>query len=216
MPSVPVKPEYGPTLGSLLAPRWRGLSKLSRRTIVLAAVLLAAALAGIVLSLLDAGYSHGGPVSFSFKYRGLYRTAPQAGGYVRIVRRSPTGGLEHSLEVKPLALSANDAEPQVSMALYAPVYARSLQAQDQHFVFRGEGRTKVGSAAAYEVLYTTYVEGLRMYGRDIMMLPERRGADRGVVVAMQSRAGLQKQVAGPLEVGSTGLLQRPLRSFTLE
>lgn len=216
MASLPVKPEYGPTLGSLLAPRWRRLSRPSRFALGACAVLLAALAAGAVLTLLDAGYAHSAPVRFSFLYRGLYRTTPEHGGYVRVVHRAPDGTLEHSFEVAPLTLPAYRGEPQVALALYAGEYAKAVAARRPGFRLRGEGRTKLGTSSAYQVLYTATVEGREMYGRDILVVPERPGSDRGVAISMLSLAGLQKQVEGPGEVASKGLLQRPFRTFTLE
>ena len=42
------------------------------------------------------------------------------------------------------------------------------------FALRGEGKTTVNkSLSGYEVLYTADVEGRAMYGRDVLLLPER-------------------------------------------
>ena len=88
MASVPLKPQYGPTLGRLLEPRWRSAAPIVRAFAIAAIVALLALAAGAVLTLLDASYSHGGRVPFSFSYKGLYRTAPNPGGYVKVTRTS--------------------------------------------------------------------------------------------------------------------------------
>ena len=88
MPAVPLKPEYGPTLGQLLAPRWQRASRRARVLVVLAAVAVVALFVGAALTLENAQYARGGPVPFSFSYRDLYRTVPAAGEYVRVQSRS--------------------------------------------------------------------------------------------------------------------------------
>ena len=46
MAAVPMKPEYGPTLGRLLAPRWQRASRLTRAAVVIAAGVALLAVAG--------------------------------------------------------------------------------------------------------------------------------------------------------------------------
>src|SRR5207302_397543 len=88
---LPIKREYGPTLGQLLSPRWRAASRTTRALATAAVagfVVLAVALA---LTLENAHYSRDGEVPFSFSYRGLYRAHPDAGGYVKVERSGRDG-----------------------------------------------------------------------------------------------------------------------------
>ncbi len=51
------------------------------------------------------------------------------------------------------------------------------------FVLRGQGSTQINavpSYATYNIFYTTHRAGRQMYGRDVLLLPERPGARRGV------------------------------------
>src|SRR6185312_6392450 len=105
MASVPLKPQYGPTLGTLLAPRWHAAAPVWRAIAIVAGVVVLALALVVGLNLLDARYAHGGPVPFSFEYKGLYRTAPDPGGYVRVARSS-AGGREDSYAVAPMDLGA--------------------------------------------------------------------------------------------------------------
>ncbi len=75
MAAVPIKAEYGPTLGRLLSPRWRAASSLARVVVLALAAGVVALGIGVFLTLENAHYSHGGRVPFSFSYRGLYRGA---------------------------------------------------------------------------------------------------------------------------------------------
>ena len=74
-------------------------------------------------------------------------------------------------------------------------------------MLRGEGKTKVNTMPAYAVFYTTVLEGRTMYGRDVLLLPERPGAREGVDIVMLTRptansAGRRRRS----EVASAGVL----------
>lgn len=215
MPALPLKPEYGPTLGTVLAPRWHAASTLTRRLVIAAGVALGVGIVALVLTLLNVSYSHAGRVPFSFSYRGLYRVAPEPGGYVRIEKRSPHGRLLYSFAVDPLTLPSYVGEPSGELPIFAAGYVRELRRRDAGFVFAGEGKTQVNKVPAYDVLYETVVEGRRMYGRDVLLLPQRPGAREGVAIVMLTAPGVSKQIEGPMEVASTGVLLHPLRSLAL-
>ena len=104
MTSIPLKPQYGPTLGKLLEPRWRSAAPTVRALVIAAGVGLLVLMIALVLNLLNASYSHGGTVPFSFEYRGLYRTKPNPGGYVKIARGSG-GKLKDSYAVAPIVIA---------------------------------------------------------------------------------------------------------------
>lgn len=215
MASVPVKSEYGPTLGHLLAPRWRAAAPITRVAVRAGALLLLALAVAVVLTLLDASYSHGGRVPFSFRYKSLHRVSPDPGGYVKVVKRSGSGRLLYSFAVAPLTLPPYTGELSGALPLYASSYIRALRSRDPSFVLMGEGKTKVNTVPAYAVLYLTKVDGHTMYGRNVLLLPERAGVREGVAISMLVAAGATKRVDGPIEVGTGEVLQRPLRSLTL-
>jgi hypothetical protein len=208
-----MKPEYGPTLGRLLSPRWRAASPLARGVVVVGGVGLLALLVAVALTLENASFSHGGKLPFSFAYRSLYRVAPDPGGYVKVQRRRADGALEDSYAVEPLVLPPYSGELSGELPVYAAGYIRSLAQRDTGFMLRGEGKTRVNAVPAYQVLYTAVVEGRTMYGRDVLLLPERRGAREGVEIVMLTSPTANSQVDSPLEVASTGVLLRPLKTF---
>jgi hypothetical protein len=214
MTAVPMKPEYGPTLGRLLSPRWRAASPTLRRLVIGAGLCLVAALVAAVLTLENASFTHGGRVPFSFAYRSLYRVAPDPGGYVKIQRRRANGALEDSYAVEPLTLPPYAGELSGELPVYAAGHIRELERRNSAFVLRGEGKTRVNAVPAYQVLYTATVEGRTMYGRDVLLLPERPGAREGVEIVMLTSPTANAQVDSPLEVASTGVLLRPLKTFT--
>src|ERR1700724_1841571 len=122
MAALPMKRGYGPTLGELLAPRWHAATPRVRRAIVAAGAALVAVAVAVVLTLLNPVYSHGGPVPFTFPYRGLYRVAAEPGGYVRVEKRSRSGRLEYSFAVDPLVLPPYRGELTGELPIYAAGY----------------------------------------------------------------------------------------------
>jgi hypothetical protein len=216
MIAIPLKPEYGPTLGRLLAPRWNVASSAARAVAIVCGAGLLALLLAAGLTLEDAKYSHGGPVPFSFAYRDLYRAAPEPGGYVKVQRRGPDGRLDDSFAVGPLRLPPYSGALSGELPLYASGYIRALRRRYAGFVLRGEGKTRVNKAPAYDIVYTALVEGQRMYGRDVLLLPEREGVRSGVAIAMLEHKARSSHVDSLVEAGGSGVLATPLKSFSLE
>jgi hypothetical protein len=215
MVAVPIKPEYGPTLGRLLSPRWRAASPLARgavRVLVLGVIGLAI---GAFLTLENAHYSHGGRVPFSFSYRGLDRVAPAQGEWVRLERHAADGRLQDVFSVRPLLLPRYAGSLSGELPLYAAGYIGMLRSRDADFVLRGEGKTRVNTVPAYNVLYTTRVAGHTMFGRDVLLVAQRPGAREGVNIVMLTSPTASAQVTSPLEVASEGVLLKPLKTFTL-
>jgi len=214
MAAVPMKAEYGPTLGQLLAPRWRAAPRLARWLVVGAGVALVALAVGLALTLVNATYSHGGRVPFSFAYRGLYRTTPDRGGWVKVQSRGADGALKYSFEVDPLSLPSYSGDLFAELPLYAAGYERTLQRRYSGFVLRGEGKTRVNNnMVGYQVLYTAELEGEQVYGREVLLLPHGDGVREGVDLVMLTAADATPQVRSPLEVAGTGVLLRPLKTF---
>jgi hypothetical protein len=216
MTAIPLKPEYGPTLGRLLAPRWHGASAVARAAAIVCGVGLLVLLIGAALTLEDTKYSHGGPAPFSFDYRDLYRTAPDPGGYVKVTRTRADGVLEDSFAVALLRLPPYSGQLSGELPLYAAGYILALNRRYAGFVLRGEGKTRVNKVPAYDILYTALVAGRRMYGRDVLLLPETPGARSGVDVTMLAAKATGAHVDSPVEVGSSGILATPLKSLTVE
>lgn len=213
MAAIPLKPEYGPTLGRLLAPRWHAASSLARAILVTAGFGLLALVVGAAFTLENAHYSHGGPAPFSFSYRSLYRTAPGPGEYVRI-QRPAHGPLKDSFAVGPLELPPYTGGLSAELPLYAATCIDELRQRYTGFVLRGEGKTRVNTVPGYDIVYTALIAGRTVYGRDILLLPEQPGARAGVHIVMLTSPAADSQVTSPLLVGTTGVLERPLETFT--
>jgi len=209
--SVPLKPQYGPTLGRLLAPRWNAAPRALRGVVIAAGCGLVVFAIALTFTLLPAKFSYGGAAPFHFSYRSLYRTTPKPGEIVRIERRAG-GRLEDSYAVSSLRLPPYAGGVSGELPLYASGYIGGLRGKFAGFVLRGEGKTRVNTVPAYDVLYTARVEGREMYGRDVLLLPERTGVRDGVAIEMLSRPSVH--ITSPLEVGTEGVLEKPLKTFT--
>ncbi len=217
MAPAAMKAEYGPTLGHLLAPRWRRASRGARALLIAAAVAALAVLVALALTLENSSYSHSGRVPFSFSYRDLYRVAPEAGGYVRVQARDGSGRLRYSFAVNPLLLPPHTGDVAVELPIYAAGYIRSLERRYTGFELEGEGfaRTSLHGLPGYEVLYTAIVEGHEMYGRDMLLLHSGSPAAReGVRIVMLSEPS--GQISSPQKVASTGVLAHPLKTFSFD
>jgi hypothetical protein len=204
MTSIPLKPQYGPTLGKLLEPRWRSAAPTLRALVIAAGVGLLALMIALVLNLLNASYSRGGAVPFSFEYRSLYKTAPNPGGYVKVARSSG-GKLEDSYAVAPIAIAPYRGSVTGELPLAAAAYTRTLAARFPAFRLEGEGKTRISSTlAGYQVLYSAIIDGQRLYGRDVILTPPHHGASE---VLSSEPATVAKPVA------SSGVLETPLKTF---
>jgi hypothetical protein len=221
MAAAPIKAEYGPTLGRLLSPRWRAASPSLRVAVIVLGGLLLVLTIVAVDRLLNRSFSHAGRVPFSFNYRGLHRVAPDPGGYVKVERRGADGRLEASFAVEPLRLPAYSGSPAGELPLYATGYVRALRSRLPQFLLRAEGflraegTAKVTGPPGYDVFYSALIEGRKVYGRDELVMPERPGAREGVDIVMLSSPAASSHGTSPLEVATTGILARPLRTFSL-
>jgi hypothetical protein len=212
--AVPIKPEYGPTLGRLLSPRWRAAPRLVRGLVLGACAALVVLVVAAVLTLENAHYAHGGRVPFSFSYRSLYRTAPDPGGYVKVTRRRPDGRLEDSFAVAPLRLPPYAGELSGELPVYAARYVTALEHRYRGFELGSEGKTRINTIPGYQVVYTATVEGQTMWGRDVLLLPpNRRGVRDGVQITMLTSPTADPKVKSPVEIASDGVLLRPVKTF---
>jgi hypothetical protein len=214
MAAIPMKPEFGPTLGLMLEPRWRSSPRLVRAGAIAAGIGLVVLAIAVALTLESAHYSHGGSMPFSFSYRDLHRVTADPGGYVKVQSRDRDGALKYSYAVDPLHLQSYSGGLSGELPIYASGYVRELESREHGFLLQGEGRTRVNKVPGYEVLYTTQVEGRQMYGRNVLLLPERPGVRDGVTIVMLASPTASSQVSSPMEIASAGPLVDPLKTFS--
>ena len=90
-----------------------------------------------------------------------------------------------------------------------------LAARYPNFVLRAEGKTRVNTVPAYQVIFTATVDGQTMFGRDVFLFAQGPHVRRGVEITMLTTPTASRQVSSPLEVASEGVLLRPLKTFAL-
>jgi hypothetical protein len=214
--ALALKPEYRPTLAQLLAPGWRRATTAMRVLVLALIAAFSVGLGALTLTLLPAHISYGGPVPFGFSYRGLHRVAPDAGEDVKVTRRSASGRLLDSFAVSALVLPPYAGALSGELPLYAEGYIHSLSAKYADFELRGEGKARVATGAtAYNIYYSVLLAGQKLYGRDVLLVPERPAARRGVAISMLTSSRSSRQVTSPLLVATAGLLYEPFRTFGL-
>jgi hypothetical protein len=226
---LPLKEEYGPTLGQLLAPRWRGARRWMRWAALVGGAVIVAVLVALALALRSATISHAGSVPFSFSYKGLYKTSPDPGGYAKVERRQ-SGRLADSFAVEPLVLPPYAGSVTGEFPLYARGYIRALAAQYPHFQLVGEGPIRTSAFGSWEELppstiyyhvptytiaFKALLEGREIYGREVFLVPDKAGARDGVDLRMLTSARTRGHASSPLSVGTAGVLSRPMRTFSL-
>jgi hypothetical protein len=214
MAGLPIKAQYGPTLGELLSPRWRRARRSTRWLIIAMAIALLGAVLATGLTLENASFSRGGPLPFSFAYRGLYRVAPEAGAYVKLQRLGPGGRPGDSFEVYPIHLPPYSGLPSGELPIYASAYIHSLALLHPGFQLRAEGASKVDVQHAYDIYFTARPGSRLEYGRVVLYLPSSPNAREGVAIVILTYTPPRYPLQAPPEVAAGGILARPLRSFT--
>jgi hypothetical protein len=212
-----LRPEFGPTLGELLSPRWRRLGTGARRVAIVAlAALAVVAVLGLRSALAgDHTFVHRQAPAFNLRWTDpLKRVAPQAGDYLRL--ESHRGDLFlQSFAVRRLNLPPYSGDPNGELPFYAESYiaglARRLQGFQRSCDGCGDGKARINEISGYTINFQAKIGKRTLYGRDVLLLPDGAGARVGVVLEM--RATPAAKVAGPEAVGSGGVLKLPLRSF---
>jgi hypothetical protein len=212
-----LRPEFGPTLGELVAPYWRRLGAGVRRAVIGAAILLLALVALGVRAAVggDHTYVHHEAPVFNLRWDDpLTRVAPGPGDYLRLVSHRGDLFLQ-SFAVRRLVLPPYSGDPNGELPTYAETYIADLARRIQGFQRAcdgcGDGKARINEISGYSINFQGKIGKRTLYGRDVLLLPDGNGARVGVVLEM--RATPAAKVAGPETVGSGGVLKLPLRSF---
>jgi hypothetical protein len=204
----PVKPEYGPTLPELLAPRPRWV-----RVAVAAALALVAA-AGLYLAVKPSDETAvlvRGPVTFNLVHGPEFVRAREPGALLAL-RRSRGGLFLDSYVIRPLTLPPYRGAVGGTLPVYAFGYLRELGRRYDGFRFVSEGRTRINNGIGYQVVFRAKQGTRTLYGRHLLLVPEEpEGLRRGVVLELLSTPAAGTPNAEG--TGAQGPLKTPLRSF---
>jgi hypothetical protein len=204
-----VKPQYGPSLVQMLAPR-----PLAVRVAAAAfAALLVAAVVVIALRTRgnDTFVLEHEPVTFNFAYGPQLERVRKAGTVVALTHDS-NGLFLDSYVLRPLALPPYRGAAGGTLPIYANGYIDKLRRRYPGFEFVGEGRTRINNGVGYQVTFRATRGGRTLYGRHLLLVAETPdGLRRGVVMELTSTAAAGTPNA--TEIGNHGALKTPLRSF---
>ena len=210
-----VRREMGPTLPALLRGRF-GIPPAV--TVAVAAVVVVAAVAGILLALTrppspGEQVVHEGPPVFNLLYPpDIMREAePRAGELLRLEGRR--GKLSVEVVVRPLELPRYGGD--VTRGLL-PVYSNRF-VEAQRAILPGldlvhEGRARVGNGVGYEAGFQAVSPDARTYGRDVLLVPDDPAEGRGFVTLSLR----QRKSGGPFNKAERGLAyvaRKAYRSF---
>jgi hypothetical protein len=204
-----VKPQYGPTLVQLLAPR----SLAVRAGAAALATLFAVAVIAVVLATRpdETWVLEHKPVTFNFAYGPQFRRVPLAGMVVAL-EHEHAGLFLDSYVIRPLTLPPYRGAAGGMLPIYANGYIDRLRRRYRDFEFVGEGRTRINNGIGYAVTFRSKRGGRTVYGRHLLLVEEiPDGRRHGVVIELESTPAAGTPNAD--EIGNHGALKTAVRSF---
>lgn len=216
MPSLPVKPEFGPSLPELAGPRWRRLPRIARLVLAVLAVLVLAALA--LLALGGGGAEETvvvqEPTAYNLRHgKALGRVEPVGGETLRLVQRAD-GNQVGAFAVRPMRLPAYRGSVSGVYPVVAERLIADLRAAYDELEVADEGRVRLNEAPGYGVGFRARRDGARVWGRTVLLVPATDPPEPlrdGVRIDLVASPG--SGVSNPADVGDVGQLKLPLRSF---
>lgn len=214
-----LRPEFGPGLPELVAPRLRWTVRRTRLVILVTFATLVAVQGARVALSGGSGLTQDAivrePVAFTLGYRaGLERVAPQPGEMLRL-RSRPGGKTAETFTVAPLRLAPYTGDQSgVLPVIAAREIAELRRSFPTEFRYRGDNRARINELPGHQLLFQTRIDGRLHYGKRFLLLPELEPpaqAREGVVLTLLSR--YSKATPSVDAVGVFGLMKGPLRSF---
>ena len=205
-----MKPEYGPTLWQLLAPR--------HRVVRVAAAVLAVSIlvAAVVIALTsrpdETQVLIRQPVTFNLVHGPQWAPAQRGGTLLALRHESPDGLFLDGYAIRELRLPPYRGAVSGTLPVYADGYLRALPRRYPGFELVGEGRARINNAIGYAVTFRARIGPRRLYGRHYLLVDEEpEGGRHGVILEIESTPAAGTPNAN--EIGNHGALKTPLRSF---
>jgi hypothetical protein len=212
-----VRPEFGPTLPELLAPRIRALPRAGQ--IVLAAV-AALVVVAVGYLLVLRGESDGrtqavvrSPIAFNLVYPPSLQRVPPRGRETLRLQTPPATAAPQSFAVTPYRVPPYHGDATGILTLTSANMIARMRATIPGFLWRGDGRVNYNRQPGYEILYQAKLNGRTTYGRRTILLPggdtpPHEGVDI-TMLAARSEAVPRVDAVG----SSSGALKTAIRSF---
>lgn len=213
MPSV-VRPEYGPSLPTLLGPRLRVLPRPVRAALALGGLAALAALAVVLIA------RPGGPHAYVQRSRIVFnlnwdeplrKPPPRAGELLRLEQRRGTQLLQ-SMTIEPLRLPPHHGDASVLLPVQADALEREMSRRFPGAAFGVEGRVRLNpDAAGYGFVFRARLGHRQLWGRGSLLAPGDAGARLGVFILLLGTP--EGGVRSTDQLGYVGALKQPYRSF---
>lgn len=188
-----VRPEFEPTLPTLVRRR-TGLPERATIALLALAVVLIAAAVVLVRPRVD-GVStlvHREAPAFNLQYAGgaLHEAEPEAGELARLEGRRGRQAVQ--VTVRPLELPAYDGDVAHGLLpTYASGHIRELESELDRFKLRAEHRTRINDAPGYEIRFRTGPPGAFTFGTDTLLVPDEEESSGALLLSMR------REVDGP-------------------
>jgi hypothetical protein len=181
-----VRPEYGPTLPTLVRERL-GVSSRTATALVVGAVAVVAVIALLVYAIRSEHkvVHHGEPTFNVVTTPNVHAVDARPGELMRLAARR--GRLRLTISALPFRLPGGASGwPEGLLPLYAEQHARDLDARLDHFELRDEGKAGRHEVAGYQLGYHSGPAGNEIQWRDMLMLPSEEGARDGVLLRLRT------------------------------
>ena len=191
-----VRPEFEPTLPTLVRRRF-GLPERATIALLLLAVVLLAAVVVLVRPRVD-GVStlvHREDPAFNLQYASgaLHEADPRPGELARL--EGARGRQAIAITVRPLELPAYAGDVAHGLLpAYASGHIRALEAELDDFQLTAEHRTRINDAPGYEVRFRTGVPESFTFGTDTLLVPDEEESDGALLLSMR------REVDGPVKL----------------
>ena len=170
-----VRPEFGPTLPELLAPRVRALPRAAQIALAVLAALVVAGAVYVVVHRREADERPQAVVRSPIAYNLLYtapleRVAPRGRETLRLQTRAGASAPQ-SFTVTPYKLPPYKGDATGILTLQSANMITQMRRTIPGFVWRGDGRVNYNRQPGYEILYQAKIDGRTTYGRRTILLP---------------------------------------------
>jgi hypothetical protein len=204
-----VKPQYGPSLVAMLAPRplaVRIAAGAFAALLVVAVVLVAQRARADETFVLERK-----PVTFNLAYGPQFHRVPKAGTLLAL-SHTRNGLFLDSYVVRELDLPPYRGAVGGMLPVYAFDYLARQRKRYPGYEFVNEGRTRINNGVGYAVTFRAKRGARTLYVKHLLLVEELPdGHRKGVVIELTSTAAAGTPNA--TEIGNHGALKQPLRSF---
>ena len=205
-----MKPEYGPTLVQLLAPR--SLAVRLAAAALAVAILVIAAVIALTSRAEETAVLVREPITLNLVHGSQWEAVDRPGTLVALRHESPAGLFLDAYAIRELRLPPYRGAVGGTLPVRAVAYIRALERRYRSFELVGEGRARINNAIGYAVTFRARIGQRRLYGRHYLLVEEEpEGARHGVILEIESTPAAG--TPNPDAIGNHGALKTPLRSF---